>query len=199
MSDGPLIPNNPTAMSAVVGSDLAVGESTTARAVLVRNLIMPVLLAAFATYLLIGMFTMRVPEGTMFPGPKFFPGIISAGIYLFAVLLTISAVKEWRHTLSLSTSEIALAEEEDTAKHVKVDWISLAWVVGGFLLFVFALPFLGWILGAALLFLCVARGFGSDRLIYTVVLGLTVSSITYILFDMLLGLSLPSGILGWGF
>jgi putative tricarboxylic transport membrane protein len=31
------------------------------------------------------------------------------------------------------------------------------------------------------------------------VVAATVSSIAYIAFDMLLGLSLPSGILGWGF
>ncbi|MFT4232090.1 MAG: tripartite tricarboxylate transporter TctB family protein [Leucobacter sp.] len=191
--------NNPTAMSAVVGEELEIGESTSPGAVLVRALIMPAILVAFATYLLIGIITMRIPEGTTFPGPEFFPAIIMIGLYVFAALLVIGAVKEWRTAVNASTEEIRLVAEEDTAKHVGVDWRSFAWVVLGFLGFVLLLKWLGWIIGGALLFWCVARGFGASRPIFTVFVGLTTSSLTYILFDMLLGLTLPSGILGWGF
>lgn len=191
--------NNPTAMSAVVGEEIEIGQDTSARGVLIKNLIMPALLIAFATYLLIGIFTMKVPEGTMFPGPEFFPAIIVIGLYLFAVLLIISAVKEWRTAVTATTEEIEVVAEEDTVKHVGVDWRSFAWIVLGFLAFVFLLPWLGWIIGAALLFWCVAKGFGSERPVFTILVGLTVSSLTYILFDMVLGLSLPSGIVGWGF
>ncbi|MFV0434596.1 MAG: tripartite tricarboxylate transporter TctB family protein [Leucobacter sp.] len=191
--------NNPTAVSAVVGGELALGESTTAKSTLVKHLIMPVILAAFATYLLIGIITMKVPEGTMFPGPQFFPGIIVIGLYVFTLLLVIEAVKEYRTMVSASTDTIELLMEDDDATHVKVDWKSFAWVVVGFLAFVFLLKWLGWILAAALLFWAVARGFGAARPAFTIIVGLVVGSLTYILFDMLLGLSLPSGILGWGF
>lgn len=193
--------NNPTAMSAVVGEELALDAAAGARGELVKNLIMPAILAAFATYLLVGIFTMRVPEGTMFPGPQFFPAIITGGLYLFAVLLVVSAVKEWRSAgaASADPDDALLAAESDTAKHVGVDWRSLAWIVGGFIGFSLTLTILGWIIGAALLFWCVARGFGSKRTLFTIVIGLTTSSLTYILFDMLLGLSLPSGLIGWGF
>ena len=44
-----------------------------------------------------------------------------------------------------------------------------------------------------------ARGFGSTRPLFSLVVGLTVSSLAYIAFDMTLGLSLPSGLLGGGF
>ncbi len=80
-----------------------------------------------------------------------------------------------------------------------LDWASFAWIVGGFLGFALLLTTLGWVIGGALLFWCVARGFGERRLVATVVVGLALSSLTYIAFDMLLGLSLPSGVLGWGF
>lgn len=210
-------PANPTAMSAVVGEELSVGEGATPGAVLVKSLVMPAVLAAFAAYLLIGIFTMRVPEGTMFPGPQFFPAIITAGLFLFAALLAIRAVKEWRASasqLAAGTRHLELDPDvdqgagadpgidlvpESAPTQVRVDWASLAWVVGGFVAFTLLLPWLGWIIGAAFLFWCIARGFGARRPVFTILVGLTTSSLAYILFDMLLGLSLPSGILGWGF
>ena len=192
---------NPTAMSAVVGEEIEIDAAPGAGGELVKNLIMPGLLLAFATYLLVGILTMRVPAGTMFPGPQFFPAIIMIGLYAFGVLLALSAFKEWR-AAKAAGAEVALADGEvdaDGVKHVGVDWRSLAWIVGGFVGFSLSLPYLGWIVGAALLFWCVARGFGEKRMLFMLLVGLTTSSLTYILFDMLLGLSLPSGILGWGF
>ena len=55
------------------------------------------------------------------------------------------------------------------------------------------------ILAAALLFWCVARGFGSRRPGFDVILALFMSSAAYLAFDVGLGLNLPSGILGGGF
>jgi len=202
--------NNPTALSAVVGEELEIGRANP-NAALVKHLIMPGLLLAFATYLLLGIVTMRVPEGVAFPGPRFFPAIITAGLYLFAVLLIVRALRDRTEAiarLEQSGEEIDLLTDEEaealasgsgSAKRVGVDWGSLAWIVGSFIGFALLLPLLGWIVAAMLLFWCVARAFGSRRAVYNLVVGLTASSIAYIVFDMLLGLTLPSGILGWGF
>ena len=54
-------------------------------------------------------------------------------------------------------------------------------------------------LAAAVLFWCVTRGFGNRSPLTAAVVGLTISSLAYIGFDMGLGLSLPSGILGGAF
>lgn len=149
---------------------------------------------------------MRVPSSAMFPGPQFFPAIITIGLNVFAALLIVSAVKGWRAAVEAEaaaaeagTDEVLLVTDAEIVKHVGVDWKSLSWIVGGFIGFSLTLTVLGWIIGAALLFWCVARGFGANRPLFTIIVGLTTSSLTYILFDMLLGLSLPSGILGWGF
>lgn len=200
--------NNPTAVSAVVGEELEIGRANPS-ATLVKQLIMPVILIAFATYLLFGIITMRVPEGVAFPGPQFFPSIIAAGLYLFAALLIVRALRDRAETVSRleqSAEEFDLLSDEEVealeagpAKRVGVDWGSLAWIVGSFIGFALLLPFLGWIVAAMLLFWCVARAFGSKRVVYNLLVGLTASSIAYIVFDMLLGLTLPSGILGWGF
>ncbi|KQZ23261.1 tripartite tricarboxylate transporter TctB family protein [Microbacterium sp. Root553] len=207
--------SNPTAVSAVVGQRLAFGAGPGRAAALLKNLTMPVVLVAFATYLLVGIITMKVPEGTAFPGPQFFPMLIMAGLYLFAAVLSVGAVRE--HRAEVDTASAASVSSEPAAttpvspasastpeapaepRTVRVDGRSLAWVVGSFLVFSLVLNILGWIIAAGLLFWCIARGFGSTRWLFGLVVGLTVSSLSYIAFDMALGMSLPSGILGWGF
>jgi len=208
--------SNPTAVSAVVGQRLAFGAGPGRAAALLKNLTMPVVLVAFATYLLVGIITMKVPEGSAFPGPQFFPMLIMLGLYLFAALLAVGAVREHRAgdgaapTASAPPARSASAPPASTAsastpeapaepRTVRVDVKSLAWVVGSFLVFSLVLNILGWIIAAGLLFWCIARGFGSTRWLFGLVVGLTVSSLSYIAFDMALGMSLPSGILGWGF
>lgn len=200
--------NNPTAVSAVVGQRLAFGAGPGRTAALLKNLTMPAVLVAFATYLLVGIITMKVPEGTAFPGPQFFPMLITAGLYLFAIVLVVGAVRELRAdddtAASVSDAPVtpasaAAPEEPAVQRTVRVDVRSLAWVVGSFLVFALVLNILGWIIAAGLLFWCIARGFGSTRWLFSLVVGLTVSSLSYIAFDMALGMSLPSGILGWGF
>jgi putative tricarboxylic transport membrane protein len=171
--------NNPTAVSAVVGEELELGRANP-DAALLKQLIMPAILLAFATYLLVG-----------------------------AVLLIVRALRERAEAfagLERSAAEIELLTDEEIAalddggaKRVGVDWGSLAWIVASFIGFALLLPVLGWVVAAALLFWCVAWAFGSRRPVFNLVVGLTASSIAYIAFDMLLGLTLPSGVLGWGF
>lgn len=198
--------NNPTAVSAVVGQRLAFGAGPGRAAALLKSLTMPTVLVAFATYLLVGIITMKVPEGSAFPGPQFFPMLITAGLYLFATLLVVGAVREHRTEPDSAASaaptapaSAAAPEKPAVQRTVRVDARSLAWVVGSFLVFALVLNILGWIIAAGLLFWCIARGFGSTRWLFSLVVGLTVSSLSYIAFDMALGMSLPSGILGWGF
>ncbi len=194
-------PANPTSASAVIGERLRL-VSGPGIAALVKGLTMPVVLAAFATYLVVGIVTMRVPDGTAFPGPQFFPGIIAAGLYVFAAVLVVSTIRELRAAPDPLTAEweaeraAAAGEDAPPARAVRIDVRSFAWVVLPFVAFAFLLDVLGWILAAGLLFWCVARAFGATRPLQSLAVGLTVSSIAYIGFDMLLGMPLPSGLLG---
>lgn len=191
-------PANPTSASAVVGDRLRLVSGPGVAAVL-KGLTMPALLVAFATYLLVGILTMRVPEGTTFPGPQFFPAIIATGLYTFAALLVIGTVRELRAAPATATARAEGAGEIDAPpaeRAVRIDARSMAWVVISFAVFALALNVLGWLIAASLLFWCVARGFGARKPLQTLAVGLTVSATAYIGFDMLLGLPLPSGILG---
>lgn len=187
--------NNPTALSAVVGGPGAPRTTAPSIATLAAHLVMPVLLAAFASYLLVGILTMSVPEGAAFPGPQFFPGLISAGLYLLAILLGLSGFRQWQSSRTQTDDAAA-----DSAGGIlsRPRWRSLLWVVGSFLAFALLLEVLGWIIAATVLFVGVVRGFASSRWLFNALVGLTLSSVIYIAFDMLLGLSLPSGILGGG-
>jgi putative tricarboxylic transport membrane protein len=193
-------PANPTAASAVIGDRLRL-VSGPGIAALLKGLTMPVVLTAFATYLLVGILTMRVPAAADFPGPQFFPAIITAGLYVFAATLVVSAIREVRalpdpHVAELQDAEAEAAGEDPRPRGVRVDVRSFAWVVGSFFAFALLLEPLGWVIAAGLLFWGIARGFGSPKPIQGLVVGLTLSSLAYIGFDMLLGMSLPSGILG---
>ena len=172
-----------------------------------RELLMPALLLALAAYLSYGMLTMQVPDSVAFPGPRFFPLLITIGLVALTILdiadIFRRAARYRQHTAAQTdqvelayTAPIMVSAAEPTKA---LDHRSLAWVTLGFLFFALTLPYIGWVIGAGLLFWCVARGFGATRPIFSLVVGLTVSSFAYIMFDMILGLSLPSGILGGSF
>lgn len=164
--------------------------TTAARSTLVKELLVPAALLLFAGYLLVGILAMRIPEGTAFPGPRFFPGIIAALVAALSLLQIGIALRAHR------AAEAAPEEEPADDPDPRFDRRSLLWVLGGFLGFVLLLDLLGWLLGAGALFWCVARAFGSRAVLRDAVVGLSVAAAAYIAFDMMLGLSLPSGLLG---
>lgn len=153
------------------------------------GLLLALVMVAFSTYLLFGILTMDVRDGVDFPGPRFFPGILMVAGYILAVLLTLHYLRSPEHP----------KETSERQYRTFTDWSAVSWAVGGFLVFALTLELLGWIIAAAVLFWCVARGFGSRRTVFDVSLALTISSAIYLAFSLGLGLTLPSGILGGGF
>ncbi len=169
-----------------------------------RELTMPLILVLAALYLIYGMVTMDVPTNADFPGPRFFPGVVTGVILGLVLLQVIASVRAWRRGTLVELGEdddqrrqSGLVVEAGTQSRLNVR--ALVWIVGTFLVFSVLLEVLGWILAGALLFWSIAHAFGSRRTVLDIVIALTVSSAAYIIFDMALGLSLPSGILGWGF
>ncbi|OEI67339.1 tripartite tricarboxylate transporter TctB family protein [Curtobacterium sp. ER1/6] len=211
-------PSNPTSSSAVVGQRLTLRADPGRVAAIAKELTTPALFTAFAVYLVVGIVTMEVPAGTAFPGPAVFPGLVAAALLLLAALLVVRSVRAARgrrvgsdgtppeaRADAAGRADAHTAADTDTTgtsveqRSVRVDWRSLAWVVLSFAGFALLLGVLGWIVGAGLLFLGVAKGLGAPGWLRPLVVGLTVSAISYIAFDMLLDLSLPSGIVGWEF
>lgn len=169
------------------------------------GLVIPAILAAFSTYLMVGIATMKIPEGTDPPGPEFFPMIVAIAGYVVAILLAIKYIRTrepaepnvFSELDDVSQAERAAAEAAASVKYrFFSDWRCIAWAVGGFLAFALLLLPAGWIIAAALLFWCVARAMDSRRPLWDVGVSLAVSSLAYLAFDVLLGMNLPSGVLG---
>ncbi|MFJ6651339.1 tripartite tricarboxylate transporter TctB family protein [Microbacterium sp. NPDC091313] len=169
------------------------------------GLLVPAVLFAFAAYLTIGVLTMRVPAGAASPGPQFFPALVAVAGYVVAVLLAVQIIRHPEVPVAATysadddVSDAARAEAQAAASvryRFFSDWRSVAWAAGGFLAFALLLSAVGWILSAALLVWCVARAMGSTKPVLDVVVALTMSSLAYLAFDVLLGLELPSGLLG---
>ncbi|HHX47312.1 MAG TPA: tripartite tricarboxylate transporter TctB family protein, partial [Brevibacterium sp.] len=57
------------------------------------GLIVPLIMGAFSTYLLVGILTMEVPADADKPGPQFFPTIIMLVGYALTILLVIAYIR----------------------------------------------------------------------------------------------------------
>ena len=131
--------------------------------------------------LYIGYETWRMDVGPSFAtvGPRAFPLMVAGGLVLVALALLREGF------MSGGAREAKL----------QLDWSAIAIVSGGLIAQLLVLPWIGWIPSATLLFVVVARVFGSRRLILDLLLGLLVATIIFVAFGYGLDLSLPTGTL----
>lgn len=186
------------------------GELAVAAAVLV-----------LATVVLIGTVTMEVPEGSSFPGPQFFPSIVVLLLYVVGIALGIEVLRHPRRShvagdpTEISnemledlggvddTAEVRVVSPEDdvSTEHniATFDWRTFGVVVGAFAGFALLLPFVGWLIMAAVLFWVIAWAFGSRRPLFDIAVAALVSALSQLAFSAGLGLALPAGILEGAF
>ncbi|PSL00046.1 putative tricarboxylic transport membrane protein [Murinocardiopsis flavida] len=170
------------------------------------------LLLAMAAFLAWQTATMHVPPETEFPGPRFFPVLVTilmtaAGIAL-AVLV---AVKPPVPAADDSAPHEAEAEPETNLGHMvqdqatgthpqhaaeTIDWRTVGIVVGALVVFIVLLEPVGWLLSGAVLFFGVSYALGGRRIALDIGIALVFSSVVQLLFVGALGLNLPAGILG---
>jgi len=160
------------------------------------GLVFPLILTAVATYMLVGQITMQVAPDSDLPGPRFFPGIVIALLYLFAVLQTVSLIRTPQPPGDLHgdlrTMEITVVEDVRPWRWYS-DWSRLAWAIGGFAAFILLLEPVGWILSAGLLFWSMTRAFGAPHPRRDIIVALAFSSLLYLAFAGLLSVNLPTG------
>ena len=77
-----------------------------------------------------------------------------------------------------------------------IDWMPLAAIGIGLIQQILLFEFLGFVPTAAILFFCVAYGFGSRRYLRDILIAIALSVVAYVGFVHALGLHLPAGILG---
>jgi putative tricarboxylic transport membrane protein len=110
-------------------------------------------------------------------GPRLFPGLVAAGLILVGLWLQLEAV---------TTGPVE-------ADGIEIDWPSFSLVASGLLLQIVLLETLGWILAGTALFVMTARAFGSRRYLANALIGLALTILTLVVFDLGLDLELPVG------
>jgi putative tricarboxylic transport membrane protein len=85
--------------------------------------------------------------------------------------------------------------QEADERQVALDWHALAWLAVGLTLNVTLIGLIGFTLASTLMFACVARAFGSRKLLRDVGIGLAVSLAAYFGFSRALGVTLGQGYL----
>lgn len=83
-----------------------------------------------------------------------------------------------------------------SAEHEKTDWKTVILVFLIFAGVVLILPYAGWIITSSLLFFALAQVLGKSSWIFDLSLGFIMGSVTYFLFSVGLGISLPAGLIG---
>lgn len=171
-------------------------------------LIIPVVMVATGTYLVVGNLTMEeAGDGGAF-GAQTFPWIVAAMCYALAVVLTIQALRpstqaggsptdiERADSREDSSEDSGEDSSVDEARPARSNYRAVLTVVGAFLIFILGLNYLGWLISATLLFALVAVGLGNRSYLTCLLAGLGQAAAIQILFSGLLGVALPAGFLG---
>jgi putative tricarboxylic transport membrane protein len=149
------------------GRSLRIGEAILAAGVLILGV-------------LIAFETMRsaTSVGTVV-GPALFPYLIAGGLVL----------------VGLSLLRQAIAGHIAHEGGVELDGVAVVLVSAGLIIQMLSLETLGWIPATTLLFMLVARAFGSRRLLVNVAIGVALTGLSFAVFNYGLNLNLPAGVL----
>ena len=118
-------------------------------------------------------------------GPNFVPGVVAAGLILLGAWMTYEAfMGGWRG-----------APPDDPAERGEhpFHFPSFAWISTGLFGHLALIGSGGFVLAGAVLFVCVARGFGSTRPARDAAIGLILALGVFIFFVNLLNVGLPAG------
>jgi putative tricarboxylic transport membrane protein len=112
-------------------------------------------------------------------GPNFIPAVVAAGIVLLGVWLAIEAFSGgWR----------------DAPEHAEAfEKKPFLWLSAGLFAHMALIGWAGFIVAGTVLFACVARGFGSRRIVRDVSVALVFTVAIYLFFVKLLNVGLPAG------
>ncbi|MCI2416111.1 tripartite tricarboxylate transporter TctB family protein [Saccharopolyspora sp. K220] len=135
---------------------------------------------------LIGSFTINSGGTYQAVGPQVFPLIVGAGTTLFGA---IALVRSFR----------AADAEEPSEEAVATDWPAVAKLGATLCGYVLLLVPVGFWQSSTVFFALVARVLGSRKPVRDLLIGLVLSLAAYFLFDRLLGVSLPPGIVRLAF
>jgi putative tricarboxylic transport membrane protein len=142
------------------------------------------IIAAGVLVLAVVMFwqTMSIPVSPIYAkvGPTVVPMMTAVALGMLGLLLLIDA---WQGGWQ--------PEEE---KAVTPDRAALLWITAGLVLNVVLIGPVGFTIASIVLFVCVARGFGSNRIVRDALIGAAFALVAYFGFALTLGINIGSGL-----
>jgi putative tricarboxylic transport membrane protein len=118
-------------------------------------------------------------------GPNFIPAVVAGGIILLGLWLGYEAFTGgWRNA--------APDDAASRGEHV-FNAAAFGWISAGLFAQMVLIGWAGFVLSAAVLFTCVARGFGSRRPVRDAAIGLVMALGIFLFFVKLLNVNLPAG------
>jgi len=118
-------------------------------------------------------------------GPRLFPYLIGAGLTICGAVLA------W-HALSGGWRNVPLDQEG----HDAPDWMAFGIISAGVILHMIVIGWAGFIIASTLLFVLIARGFGSKRILRDALIAVVLATVVFFIFTLALGLALPKGPFG---
>jgi putative tricarboxylic transport membrane protein len=128
-----------------------------------------------------GIGAVNLPSDAGYAGisSRFVPSIVA----LF--LLIVGALLVWQATTG------GFRNFTDSLVKISADYRGALWVSAGVLVMAALIDRMGFVISAALLFVCAARGFGSARVLRDLLIGVALVLPVYWLFGQVLDVSLP--------
>jgi len=118
-------------------------------------------------------------------GPNFMPKVVAGGLVVLGLwLLAEVFTGGWRD---------AVPDDPAARGEHAFSGAAFAWVSAGLILQMVLIHSAGFVLAAMALFACVARGFGSERVVRDLAVGALLGIGVYLFFVKLLNVGLPAG------
>ena len=118
-------------------------------------------------------------------GPNFIPGVVAAGVILLGLWLGYEAFSGgWRN---------AAPDDPAARGEHAFDAAAFGWISAGLFAHMALIGWAGFVIAGTVLFVCVARGFGSSRFLRDSIIGLVLALGVYLFFVKLLNVNLPAG------
>lgn len=123
--------------------------------------------------------------------------ILGAYVYPYAVAFFLVGVGALLSMQALTEGFRGLAEDEEPVEVLAGGKAGAVWITAGLISIALLITHIGFVLSAALLFTCAARGFGSRHPLRDLAIGIALTLPVYWLFTAGLGVSLPRLVNAW--
>jgi putative tricarboxylic transport membrane protein len=146
------------------------------------ELLLSVGLVALGAYVVFGTGGIAETKSYAQIGPRLFPYLIGAGLTLCGAVLAWHALSGgWRNVPA------------DQDGHAAPDWPAFGIISAGIVLHMVVIGWAGFIIASTLLFVLIARGFGSRRPGRDAAVAALLGIAVFFIFTLALGLKLPKG------